>query len=357
MVVSVVPANLAKFEKDGTDDNYWVVHGVHRLEAMKELEKRNQLKEIEGFPKDKTILCCILKVSAPSLKNYINIKANDLASEFQSRASNESLLFVYKGLLQSTKNKADSKEVVEKICHSRHVGPHDLAVYRKMFEWPELVLDQLVSVLDRYQNYMTKDATSRGVKSKIRRRELNTLSNTLFRKLGNCSPDFFKNNHARILTNEVSLKEFLDESEQSNQISKSEKKIVFCAGSVDSFDTLRKQFPDKFSTAVLKQYSGAEISGKKRNLQGQRLRNYVRSVQLGVSYKDNVKFETFDHWSEITSAELQRHDVVVLNLCKDNLEVVKCWIDILSASGREFYTVIVVLECEKDIPMKMSMKT
>ena len=40
------------------------------------------------------------------------------------------------------------------------------------------------------------------------------------------------------------------------------------------------------------------------------------------------------------------YDVIVINLCKDNLEVLKCRIDILSTSGRKYYNLI-VMECER----------
>ena len=137
--MSVVPADLTKYAQDGTNDKYWVVHGVHRLEAMKKLDTMNKIKPVPGFPENKGILCFILKVNAPSLTNYINIKCNDLAADFQSKASHESLFFVFKGLLDRTKDKAESLEIVEKICFSRHLGVKDLAVYKKVAEWPGVV--------------------------------------------------------------------------------------------------------------------------------------------------------------------------------------------------------------------------
>ena len=91
----MVPEDLNKFDKEGNNEKFWCVHGIHRLEAMKKLNAMNKLKDIPGFPKDRMIICFILRVYAPGLTNYINIKANDLAAEHQSKASNESLFFVF----------------------------------------------------------------------------------------------------------------------------------------------------------------------------------------------------------------------------------------------------------------------
>jgi hypothetical protein len=352
LVVSVIPADLTKYDEDGTNEKYWVVHGIHRLEAMKKLDAMNKIKPIPGFPSKRSLICFILKVDSPSLTNYINIKCNDLASGFQSRASNEALLFVYKGLLQSTKDKVESLDIIEKICFSRHMGSKELAVYRKIAEWPVGVLDQLIAVLDKFQTYQTMDSTARGTMVKIRRRDANTMSTAMFRQLGNCLPDFFKKNHVRVLTNEASLKEILSESDEANDIGKSEKKVVLCAVGSENIESLKSKFPEKFSHEIVKQFTKAEISGKKRNILGMRLKNYVKSVQQGTSFEEPVKFETFQAWSDINISKLEGHDVIVLNVCKENFELVKCWIDYMCCSTKEFYSVLVILESEtylKDI--------
>ena len=52
----MVPSNLAKFDKEGTDDKFWVISGVHRYEAMKKLDSMNMTKKIVGFPSDRKIV-------------------------------------------------------------------------------------------------------------------------------------------------------------------------------------------------------------------------------------------------------------------------------------------------------------
>ena len=349
LVVSVIPVNLERFEREGEDEGYYVVHGVHRYLALKKVDNINRTRPVSGFPEDRSILCFILKVNSASLTNYINLKNNDLASEFQSSASNESLFFVYKGLLEATKDPNEAFEVVEKICHSRHLGPNELTVYRKVTAWPITVLDKLVSVLDLYQTFQTLDCKDRGVKKRIRCRQPNTLTTTSFKQLGGCSPKFFMDNHVRVVCNQISLKKMLEESDKDNKVAKDELKVVACASGVNDLKTLQTKFPGKFSSEALKQFSGAEPEGRKRNEQGHRLKRYVKCVQLGITYKDPIVIGTFQHFGDITSEELEKFDVIVLNACKKNKEYIKCWIDCICCSLKEFYSVFLVLESQEDL--------
>ena len=350
LVVTVIPANVERFETDGEDEHYFVVHGVHRFEAMKKVDIIHRSgKPVAGFPEDRSILCFILKVNSASLTNYINYKNNDLAAEFQSSASNESLFFVYKGLLEATKDPNEAFEVVEKICHSRHLRPNELTVFRKVTSWPIAVLEKLVTVLDLFQTYQTLDCKERGVKTRIKRRQPNTLTTTSFRQLGGCSAEFFMENHDRVVANQISLKKMLEESDKGNEVAKDELKVVSCASGVSDLKTLQSKYPEKFSAEVLKQFAGAEPEGRKRNEQGQRLKRYVKCVQLAITYKDPILIETFQHFGDITSQVLEKFDVVVLNACKKNKEYIKCWIDCICCSLKEFYSVFLVLESQEDL--------
>ena len=349
LIVTVVPADLVRFENDGTNDRYWVVHGLHRLGAIKKLLEQNKMIGVPGFPQDRTILCYILKVDAPSLANYVNVKSNDLASEFQSRASRESLFFIYKGLLERTKDPTEALEVVEKICHSRHVGPQELTVYRKVSLWPSDVVDSLIVVIDKYQSYQTKDASARGVKTKIKRREPNAMTSAMFKQLGSCAAQFFAENHQRVVSNDISLKELLEESEEINRTAKDEQKVVLCATGVTDFESLKVKFPEKFNPEQIKEFSGAEVFGRKKNAQGHRLQKYVKSVQVGACFQDPVKVESYKHLSDISPSSIGDFDVIVLKVGKDNMEYIKCWIDTICCSLKDSYSVFVVLETQKDL--------
>ena len=350
MVLSVVPSDLEAFERDGTSDSFWVIHGRHRYQALKKIQRMNKLQELPGFPSDRTIQCFVLKVNAPSLSNYFNVRSNDLSTAHQSATTNEELFYVYRGLLESTKDPHESLEIVLKICHSRHMGTNEIAVYNKIVYWPIQVLDQLISVLKLFQGYQTKDANAKGDQARLRRRQPKILTKSMFTQLGNCSAALFSELHNQIISNDLSLKELLQKSEQANLLVKTEKKVASCAG-VKDFEALQAKFPEKFNKDIVKSFSGAEIMGRKRNRQGQRLKVYVKSVQLGKPHEEPVKFETYDNWSELSSDKLKCFDVVVLNIGKSNLKCVQYWIDSLSqeCSVKDHFCALLILESEADL--------
>ena len=121
----------------------------------------------------------------------------------------------------------------------------------------------------------------------------------MFRQLGNCSPEFFVDNSEAVLKNEISLRELLKASEDSIKLSNCEKKILACVGTEKDMTSLHKKFPQKFAKEKLKDFTGAEPMGKKRNPQGKRLLNYLKSVQSGKTFDEPVKLEEFQHWSDI----------------------------------------------------------
>ena len=186
---------------------------------------------------------------------------------------------------------------------------------------------------------------------KIRRGEFNSLTKASFRQIGSCPAKFFKERSEQVLKNEISLKELLQESEVANKIAKTETKIVNCAGSVDDLSSLKKKFPDKFRPDIVEQFVGAEISGKKKNVQGQRLQNYMKSVKLGIEFKESVLLKTFENWSELNIERLQGYDVIVINVCKANMEYVKYWIDTLSTACtvKDYFSAILVLKSESEL--------
>ena len=351
LVVSVIPADIERFEREGDDEHFWVVHGAHRFEAMKKVDliHRSKTKAVPGFPEDRSIMCFILKVDAASLTNYLNIKCNDLATEFQSSASNEALFFVYHGLVERTKDNSEALEVVLKIAHSRHLGPNDLTVYRKVTTWPNPVLDKLISVLGGFQTFQTTDAKARGVQKRIRQRQPNIMSTTMFRQLGGCSPQYFLDNHVKVLENIISLKELLEASDKSNRSAKEKQKVVTCADGVFDIASLQTKYPNKFSSEALEQFAGAEPYGRNKNPQGQRLKQYVKCVQIGRTYDDPIQIDKIEHFSDVSSTELENFDVVILNVCKDNVEFVKCCIDSLCCSIKDFYSVFLVLDSQDDL--------
>ena len=88
----------------------------------------------------------------------------------------------------------------------------------------------------------------------------------------------------------MSLKELWEASSKAISATRDEMKVMACAAvGVKDIADLQLKFPGKFNSDCLKQFSGAEVLGRKRNYQGLRLKQYVKNVQLGVTFDEAVK--------------------------------------------------------------------
>ena len=171
----------------------------------------------------------------------------------------------------------------------------------------------------------------------------------MFTKLENCSPEFFSEWHEDVLSIQMSPHDLLN-SVKVNLDANTEKKVVMCAG-VKDIETLKRDFPDKFSKENIQEFVGAEVFGRKRNMQGQRLKNYIKSVQLGKEFNEHVKLEVFENWTEMNIVKLTSFDVLILNLIKSNMKFVQYWIDSLSQECRvkDYFSIFLMLESQDDL--------
>lgn len=348
IVFSVVPSNLEAFNKGDYEGDYHVIHGRHRLLALQKLVEHNRLGDLPNFPVNGKVQCYLMKISAASSSNYYTIRANDLSFNYQSCTTYEELFYVYRGLLQSMKEPEQCLKTIHNICYSRLMKPDVIAVYNKIAKWPISSLDNLIETLKKFQVYQTKDANEKGDQTKIKRRQAKALTKTLFIQLGNCCYPLFDQLFEKVLNNELSLKELLEKSETYNKKADVESKAVYCAG-VPDFQTLKTAYPGKFSSEILEKFAGAEVIGRKRNAQGNRLENYVKSLKFGKAYEDVVKLESFAHWSDVTVQRIGDADVIVISVSSKNLEAVDYWICELSPKCRNknHFSAILVIQDQK----------
>ena len=75
------------------------------------------------------------------------------------------------GLLLRLKDRNQSKVWIESICHTQKLQPEDILSVLRICDWEEEALTMLIQVLDKYQNYLTTDTSSRGDRVSIPRRE------------------------------------------------------------------------------------------------------------------------------------------------------------------------------------------
>ena len=139
-----------------SDDNeYSVVEGVHRLKALKLLDSQGKFEQLRGI-KDRKIECFALTSTGdPAIDNYCNLRSNDQARQFQSKSSLHELVYVFSFLNKCYKDPKKAFSSMERMSKLRNIGSKDLTSLRKISSWPQITIDHLIEVLQKYERYQT----------------------------------------------------------------------------------------------------------------------------------------------------------------------------------------------------------
>ena len=174
----------------------------------------------------------------------------------------------------------------------------------------------------------------------------------LFRELGRCKEDYFQENCQAVLSKTVSLQTLLKNSEDMLKLQKTEQNAVLAAGG-NSIQELKDKYPGKFDQGVLENFVGAEVYGKKANLQGDLLKSYAKAIKSGTSFEAPIKLEMCENILEITANVLNIYDVVVFKFDEYSEKYVEYLVDYVGNS----YTVgegnsksfLLLLKCESEL--------
>ena len=351
VILTVCPKDLDQYEKADTIDqlDFLVIAGQHRLAALKGLDKVGKLENLAGI-KNKKIPSYVCKTKSAASENYANIRANDTASKYKDQASNEDLIFVYSGLVKASEKPIMALDAVKRICYSRQTHPEDLAALLKIIEWPVDILEKLMVVLNSFKKFQTMDAPGYGAKSRLRNKVAKSLTQTHFRQLGRCKPEFFAECCEKVLRNELSLKDLIEESHKENELEKTFHTVSQLARHED-INTLKEKYPDKFNDSRLLKYNGSDISVKKGNDLGKLLTNYVKSVIEGREVVEQIVLEEIQSVFDLSGSRLEVFDVVIYRsgLKSWDLEFIKCLADFAGCSRKSQLSVMIIIPSEAQL--------
>ena len=178
---------------------------------------------------------------------------------------------------------------------------------------------------------------SRGDKMKV--------TKEMFILIGKCDQEYFKENAARVLLNEISLK-CLVQSVKKVLLTNKTKKLVTTLTNYQTTEQLEKKFPGKSSEEKIKMFVGAELENKKTNRKGMMLERYCKSV-LENKKSEPVKIKVVEKLSDIKPEVLVEADIIVLNLKKFDMGVPVDAIDVAMKSVKPSSSVLLLFDNEQ----------
>ena len=331
-------------DDDGGNGEYFVLHGNHRLLALKLLDAAKKFEDLPGIV-NRELQCFIVGAGVradQALGVYCQIRSNDLGAKYQTETEIHELIFVFNDLNKSYKDIEKTKLVMERLAKLRKVGRDDRAALNKIFAWPQENLNQLIQVLQIYEVYQTIDGSGPRNRTRIQDGLKMPLTKEMLKDLGNCQPDFFATSHQAVLGGEISFRALLKRSKELKEIDKTKANVSKEAG-FETFAALKQKYPEKVTEEKLKSFNGAVLTGKNKNPEGDRLKSFVKNLQKLDNIED-VKFVVINDFKDI---DVEAFDTLVIQVSKDDMDYVESLIHLANVSRKDV-CIMVIFESEKD---------
>ena len=247
---------------------------------------------------------------------------------------------IYESLITQKKQ---AKKLVERIARLQRLGPAETKAVLDLCSWQDDQFRQLLNVVEKYESYETEDMKEK-VKStvhisqiKMSKGESLTMPNRLLVKLSKVNPEYFLKVADSIKEGKISLRAAIEMYEKDKERLPVKLQIKEISG--QNFETLKSNYPDHFSEAVLDTFLGATNFNEK----GKELKGYVTEVIAGgQAIQRTVMVKEMKSYEEI----VRESDVLVIRCSQcESEDSIEEWLD--TVCRKELITVL-LFNSEKD---------
>ena len=298
LILTVCPASGQSFDEQNLKRNkYDVIHGRHRVEALKRLHQKGQLVNVPGC-EDREISCIIVKTQCALEVNYAALRGNDVQSDYVRKPFIHELVFVLDGL-KGTYSNNKIEEMIMRYSTLLEFGHDERTALKKICLWPQSSLSNLSKILKLFETFQTSDADylAKRQSSKILKGSTVAVPFNLFKRIGKMAPGYIESISEEVFSKKLSLRDAVDRYE----VMKNRNNVLDLISSELpgrlSKDQLLSTFPSKLSDDILDSFSGAVVEGKSLNLKGKALKEYCKGL---ISTDETViKKDSFTEITEI----------------------------------------------------------
>ena len=324
LVMTVVPKDMNTFNEDDLDDNeYEILNGRHRFEALVNLDKKGVLSSLKGL-EERKLVCYVLKTNCTFTiqANYGQLRGNELQASYVRPPHVHEILYVAKGLKDHYSDE-QVEEILVRYCKLLSVNPDQVTAVKKFVHWENTAFDMLLTVFKQYESLQTSDIfSSTNLEMYVTRGMTQPVPTATFKQLGQADPELFLQQADRVLKKKLSLKDLvtsLQKVRKRDQVAKVIVKEVGCL----SIEALSDNYPEKFTGEILDKYHGAVTEGKCKNKTGEDLKIYIESVLKSDGEKVPTREDRFveiNTAGDIIGLDMSEADTVVFNL-KGGVEI------------------------------------
>ena len=324
--LTVCPAEGATFSADDLSSNsYEVIHGRHRLQALKKLDQQGLLTEVVG-KENKMVTCHIVRTDCMIQANYGALRGNDVQADYVRKPYLHELVYILEGL-RDHYSKEKTVETVLRFGKVLEFGHDDITALKKLGNWPPESLSKLSSIFKKFESFQTKDVKylAQRHSSKIMKGSTVAVPHNLFRKIAKMTTEYLETVVDKILSKELSLKEATENFAKLSSRSVTMASVVQqMAGSGHQTEVeIMNAFPAKFTGEVLDSFAGSVIGEKGLNPKGKALKDYCKSVVENVDASPKAIFKELNDVDQLDSSTMSRFETIVINCRKLTPEQVK----------------------------------
>ena len=295
------------------NQKFVVVQKVHTFSAFLELDKTGEFQKLIGH-KSREVLAWIIKTNSPAVTHLANVRCNGIENEFAQPFYPQDLLHIFSSL-QAKDSSSNNLKTIERIAKHSRVGYNETTAILKLCKWTPETFTLLIKALELYEGFETLDVTSSGKYGKmLSEGKKLRLTNTLLIQLSKCSETHFSNEYNKLVKMEVSLKNIVEKYLEEVALKKTFSVLSQLAG-FESVETICRNFPDKFSNDVMKNFIGADMIDGKKNQKCLELEKYFNDTKAAPDrqVEASVRLINIDSFSVLSSL-VETHDTLIFHM-------------------------------------------
>ena len=353
LCLTVCPTEGASFSvSDLSSNKYEVIHGRHRLQALKLLDAKGLLTQVVGMDQKK-IMCHIVRTDCMIQANYGALRGNELQAEFVRKPFLHELVYIMQGLREQY-SKEKALETVLRFGKVLEFGVDDLCALKKLGVWPTESLAKLVNVFQKFEKFQTEDAKYLAGRktTKIMKGQTVPVPHNLFRNVAKMTPEYMDVAEVKITDEKKSLK-VVAEGFSKLSARKETMAVVVQQMSGSEYNSEQKvvdAYASKFSDEVLDQFAGSVIGMKGSNKKGEALKDYVKEVLANKDCSPKAVMMEIKEFKDVDLSKFSGFATIVVNCRK--LEVVQVK-QLLDMKSEHISTNVVLLFCDQDEKMEV----
>ena len=216
-----------------------------------------------------SVTCYILGVSSVSGVNFAFMRGQDIQAKLVFHPTHHDMVHIISGMMDALGNVDKVMEVITRYASILKYSDALKAALKLICKWPRDLLEVLVSILVKYQNYQTADTDLKTLKknnSKLMKGEKLIMPISVFKEVAKFPHEFLRANSESVLSGAVSVKSLVSDF-MAAAVRRHKESLIEVSSGHQSIESLRINFPEKFTPDIIDKLPAQKKSSDERTIE------------------------------------------------------------------------------------------